>query len=205
MNSRTNLSILYCTRSVRLFCYGFLSIILALFLAQIGLDAGQIGLLFTLTLAGDALISLWLTTSADRFGRKRILLIGGLLMAGAGIVFLQTNNPTLLMTAAILGVISPSGNEIGPFLSVEQAAFTQLLPDKLRTRAFAWILFFPPRSRCVQPSTRHPSGACLDCIDPARRFFNSPPCLPWMPSRAGSSCRVCSPTGSTLDLGLGRV
>ena len=133
-----NIRLLFTTRIVRLFCYGFLSVVLALYLAQAGLNEEIIGLLFTLTLAGDAGITLWLTTSADRFGRRRTLLIGALLMAGAGLVFLITRNPLLLMAAAIIGVISPSGNEIGPFLSVEQASLTQLLPDERRTQTFAW-------------------------------------------------------------------
>ncbi len=129
---------LFATRIVRLFCYGFLSVVLALYLAQAGLGETQIGLLFTLTLAGDAGITLWLTTSADRFGRKRTLLVGALLMIGAGVVFILTRNPLLLMAAAIIGVISPSGNEIGPFLSVEQASLAQLIPDQRRTQVFAW-------------------------------------------------------------------
>jgi MFS family permease len=133
-----NIPILFATRIIRLFCYGFLSVILALYLADVGLTEGQIGLLFTLTLVGDAGISLWLTTSADRIGRKRTLLIGALLMAGAGIVFLLTQNLVILMAAAIIGVISPSGNEIGPFLSVEQAGLTQIIPDQKRTQVFAW-------------------------------------------------------------------
>jgi MFS family permease len=133
-----NIRLLFTTRIVRLFCYGFLSVVLALYLAQAGLNEKLIGLLFTLTLAGDAGISLWLTTSADRFGRRRTLLVGALLMAGAGLVFIVTRNPLLLMAAAIIGVISPSGNEIGPFLSVEQASLTQLLPDERRTQTFAW-------------------------------------------------------------------
>ncbi|HEY5158344.1 MAG TPA: hypothetical protein VII93_10330 [Anaerolineales bacterium] len=58
MNNKRNLSLLFTTRSVRLFCYGFLSIVLALYLAQVGLNEKQIGLLFTLTLAGDAGVSL---------------------------------------------------------------------------------------------------------------------------------------------------
>jgi MFS family permease len=130
--------ILFSTRIIRLFCYGFLSVILALYLAEIGLTEGQIGLLFTLTLVGDAFISLWLTTSADRFGRKRTLVLGALLMAGAGLAFVLTRNVILLILAAIVGVISPSGNEIGPFLSVEQAGLTQLLSNKNRTHFFAW-------------------------------------------------------------------
>jgi MFS family permease len=133
-----DITILFSTRMIRLFCYGFLSVVLALYLAEAGLSEGQIGLLLTLTLVGDAFISLWLTTSADRFGRKRTLILGALLMAGAGIAFLLTRNVILLILAAVVGVISPSGNEIGPFLSVEQAGLTQLIPNKRRTHIFAW-------------------------------------------------------------------
>jgi MFS family permease len=130
--------LLFSTRIIRLFCYGFLSVVLALYLSEAGLTERQIGLLFTLTLVGDALISLWLTTSADRFGRKRTLMLGALLMAGAGLAFVLTRNVILLVIAAIVGVISPSGNEIGPFLSVEQAGLAQLVPNTKRTRFFAW-------------------------------------------------------------------
>jgi MFS family permease len=133
-----DIPLLFSTRILRLFCYGFLSVVLALYLAETGLTEEQIGLLFTLTLVGDSLISLWLTTSADRLGRKRTLILGALLMAGAGVTFILTRNIILLVVAAIVGVISPSGNEIGPFLSVEQAGLTQLLPNRRRTQIFAW-------------------------------------------------------------------
>ncbi|MGZ4012226.1 MAG: MFS transporter [Flavisolibacter sp.] len=133
-----DIKILFSTRIIRLFCYGFLSVVLALYLIETGLTERQIGLLFTLTLAGDAGISLYLTTSADRFGRRRTLIIGALLMFAAGMIFIFTSNIIVLMAAAIIGVISPSGNEIGPFLSVEQASLTQLIPDERRTQIFAW-------------------------------------------------------------------
>ena len=130
--------LLFATRLVRLFAYGFLSVVLALYLAQVGLTTTQIGMLFTFTLIGDAGISLWITTSADRIGRKRMLLLGAGLMLFAGIVFVLTGNIVLLIAAAIIGVLSPSGNEIGPFLSIEQAALSQIVPDDQRTRTFAW-------------------------------------------------------------------
>ena len=138
MKRNRGIPLLFTTRTIRLFCYGFLSVVLALYLSEVGLSERQIGLLFTLTLAGDAGISLWLTTTADRFGRRRTLLAGALLMMGAGLVFILTRNPFALMLAAIIGVISPSGNEIGPFLSVEQAGLTQLVPNERRTQVFAW-------------------------------------------------------------------
>lgn len=59
-------------------------------------------------------------------------------MAGAGLAFVLTRNILLLILAAIVGVISPSGNEIGPFLSIEQAGLTQLVSNKRRTQFFAW-------------------------------------------------------------------
>jgi len=130
--------LLFTTRLMRLFAYGFLSVVLALYLEQVGLTTTQIGALFTFTLIGDAGISLWITTSADRIGRKRMLLVGAGLVLLAGIVFALTGNIVLLIVAAIVGVLSPSGNEIGPFLSIEQAALSQIVPDDQRTRTFAW-------------------------------------------------------------------
>jgi MFS family permease len=138
MQTNSNIILLFSTRIIRLFCYGFLSVVLALYLSEAGLTEGQIGLLFTLTLVGDAVITLWLTTSADWFGIKRTLILGALLMAGAGLAFVLTRNFILLILAAIIGVISPSGNEIGPFLSVEQAGLTQLISNQSRTQFFAW-------------------------------------------------------------------
>ena len=133
-----DIPLLFTTRIIRMFGYGFLSVVLALYLAKRGLTEGEIGLLLTLTLAGDAGITLWLTTTADRMGRRRMLIIGATLMIMAGVIFSLTGNFILLVVTAIIGVISPSGNEIGPFLSIEQAALSQLLPDEKRTQIFAW-------------------------------------------------------------------
>lgn len=134
---RSDIPVLFLTRTLRLFAYGLLSVVLALYLAEIGLGEDAIGLLFTATLAGDAVISLWVTTSADRIGRRKMLVLGSALMVAAGTAFLLTSNPVLLMIAGIIGVISPSGNEIGPFLSIEQAALSQLAPASQRTHLFS--------------------------------------------------------------------
>jgi MFS family permease len=130
--------ILFGTRLIRMFAYGFLSVVLALYLAQLGLSEGLIGLLLSLALIGDAAISLWMTTRADRFGRRRILILGAGLMLFAAVLFALTDKVVLLLIAAIIGVISPSGYEVGPFLPVEQAALSQIVPDERRTQVFAW-------------------------------------------------------------------
>jgi MFS family permease len=130
--------LLFLTRVLRMFGYGFLAVVLVLYLAALGLDAVTIGLTLTLTLVGDTLISLWLTTRADRLGRRRVLVAGSLLMVVAGAVFAATSWLPLLILAATIGVISPTGNEVGPFLAVEQAALSQTTPDARRTPTFAW-------------------------------------------------------------------
>jgi MFS family permease len=130
--------LLFLTRGLRMFGYGFLAVVLVLYLAGLGLDALTIGAILTLTLIGDTLISLWLTTRADRLGRRRVLIVGSLLMSGAGLAFALTSSVPLLILAATIGVISPTGNEVGPFLAVEQAALSQTIPDAQRTATFAW-------------------------------------------------------------------
>lgn len=135
---KSDTKLLFAARITRLFAYGFVSVVLVLFLAETGLSGSGIGAILTSTLAGDILVSLWITMIADRLGRKNMLLLGSLLMVMAGLVFLATSNPVWITIAAIIGIISPSGNEIGPFLSIEQAALSQLVPDKRRTTVFGW-------------------------------------------------------------------
>lgn len=130
--------LLFATRILRLFGYGFLSITLVLYLTELGLSEQVIGFLLSLSLLGDVGISLWMTLSADRIGRRRMLLLGALLIVLAGGVLAWTKSLVLLGLTAVIGILSPSGNEIGPFLSIEQAALAQLIPDTQRTKLFAW-------------------------------------------------------------------
>jgi MFS family permease len=130
--------LLFLTRFLRLFAYGSLSVVLVFYLISLGLSESQTGLLLTLTLAGDTLVSLYLTTRADRIGRRRMLVVGSILMAAAGLAFALTRNFLLLIIAGTIGVISPSGNEVGPFLSIEQAALSHVVPGRARTEVFAW-------------------------------------------------------------------
>jgi len=155
---------------MRLFAYGSLSVVLVFYLIGLGLNASQTGLLLTLTLVGDTVISLYLTTRADRIGRRRMLIVGAILMAAAGLAFACTSNPVLLIIAGTIGVISPSGNEVGPFLSIEQAALSHVVPDCSRTEVFAWYtlagsvatalgaLFAGTITRALEKTTMTPIG-----------------------------------------------
>src|SRR5829696_1661783 len=79
--------ILFVACAVRNFAYGFLSVVLGLYLAAVGLSVEAIGGIFTAALAGGAVMTLLLTAVADRLGRRRVLVFGAALMGAAGIVF----------------------------------------------------------------------------------------------------------------------
>jgi MFS family permease len=129
--------LLFAASGVCSFAYGFLSVILGLYLDAIGLGATAIGWIFTAALAGGAVMTILITAVADSFGRKALLILGALLMAAAGCVFAVSADPIWLVFAAIFGTISPSGKEVGPFLSLEQAILPQTSSDQQRTAVFA--------------------------------------------------------------------
>jgi MFS family permease len=129
--------LLFATCGVRSFAYGFLSVILGLYLDAVSLSAMAIGWIFTAALAGGAVMTIVITSIADSFGRKALLIAGALLMAFAGCVFATSADPLWLGVAAIFGTISPSGKEVGPFLSLEQAVLPQTTSDRHRTAVFS--------------------------------------------------------------------
>ena len=129
--------LLFATCGLRSLAYGFLSVILGLYLDAIGLSTTAIGWIFTAALAGGAVMTIIITAFADNFGRKSLLIVGALLMALAGWAFAVSDNPIVLTFAAVFGTISPSGKEVGPFLSLEQAILPQATSDRSRTAVFS--------------------------------------------------------------------
>jgi len=129
--------LLFITCGVRSFAYGFLSVILGLYLDAVGLSTAAIGWIFTAALAGGAVMTILITAIADSFGRKTLLIVGAVLMAAAGWVFAVSSDPIFLTIAAIFGTISPSGKDVGPFLSIEQAILPQTTDNQHRTAVFS--------------------------------------------------------------------
>ena len=124
--------IIILARYLRMYAFGTVALVLALYFQAQGLSDAKIGLFMTLTLLGDVVVSLLLTLVADGLGRRRTLMLGALGMAVSGAVFATTDSYVVLLAAAIVGVISPSGNEIGPFRAVEESTLAQLIGERGR-------------------------------------------------------------------------
>lgn len=105
--SSLDVKLLCVQRFVRLFAYGGSTLILASYLSAMGISDDRIGLFMTLTLVGDVVISFFLTLFADAMGRKAVLSLGSILMAGSGVAFALFGNYWVLLAAAVFGVISP--------------------------------------------------------------------------------------------------
>lgn len=118
-NGTRDIYIILLSRFLRMFAYGSAALVLGIFLYAAGNNGTQIGGFMMLTLLGDAAISYLLTVMADKIGRRRVLMIGSLLMTLAGTAFTFSTNYWVLLLAAIFGVISPGAHEVGPFRAVE--------------------------------------------------------------------------------------
>ncbi|MFT4038003.1 MAG: MFS transporter [Thermomicrobiales bacterium] len=129
--------VLLTARGLRAFGDGFVSILLPVHLAQLGLSNVQIGAVATATLLGSAALTLLVGVNAHRIGRRALLFRAALLMivTGLGFAFLRDFWPLLLV--AFLGTINPSSGDVSVFLPTELALLPQTTSDAQRTALFA--------------------------------------------------------------------
>lgn len=131
--------LLLTARILRTFGYGFLSIIISIYLKLIGFDGFLIGLILTSTLVNSVIFTLVASFYADRIGRRKMLVIYAILMAISGVIFFVTSNYIALIVAGLIGTINVTGTETGAFLSIEQAMLPQTVKDtKKRNTLFAF-------------------------------------------------------------------
>jgi MFS family permease len=130
--------LLLAAKAIRTFAYGFLSVILAIYLKLIGFDDLYIGLILTATLVNSVIFTLIASFYADRIGRRKILIVYAALMSLSGVIFFVTTNYIALIVSALIGTINVTGTETGAFLSIEQAALPQTINDiKKRNTVYA--------------------------------------------------------------------
>ena len=116
-------------RIVRTFAYGFLSVILAIYLKLIGLDDILIGIILSITLINSVIFTLFASFYADRIGRRNTLLLYTIMMSISGAIFFVTENPLALIIAALIGTLNITGSETSAFLSIEQSILPQTIQD----------------------------------------------------------------------------
>lgn len=133
-----NVPIVCIAKAVRTVGFGAVSVVLALFLIEKGFSAAEVGVLFSLTLLEDALVTTLASVLASRIGMRNVLLLSSfaILVGGFAIAFAPAK--WMLALAVIFGVISPAGYEGGPFAAIEQAIISQSVKHEKLASAFSW-------------------------------------------------------------------
>jgi MFS family permease len=134
--------LLFAAKAVRAFGFGWLSVVLALYLAKRGLSAAQIGAVFTATMVEDALLTVVLSALATRIGPARVMVLTAPLITIGGVVLALAQTPWVLLAGAVLGTLSPNGQEAGPFTAMEQALLPGAVKSGSKTRVFGWYNVF---------------------------------------------------------------
>ena len=132
---------LLATRILRTFAYGYLTVVIAIYLARLGFDTIQVGLVLSAAIFGSALMTVLWALVADRYGRRRTVATMALLMIAGGLLFAFGSTFPVLLIGAFTGTISATSSEVGAFLTVEQAILPQTAPADRRTWLFSIYAF----------------------------------------------------------------
>ncbi|HUC31780.1 MAG TPA: MFS transporter [Ilumatobacteraceae bacterium] len=125
------------TRGIRALGDGLVSVVLASYLASVGLSDARVGLVITLTLLGSAALTLVVGLRAHSYSRRRLLQLVSLLMVATGIGFALFEEFWPLALVGLIGTLNPSGGDVSVFLPTEQALLPATVDDRDRTELFA--------------------------------------------------------------------
>jgi MFS family permease len=137
LNPPSSFLLLYGARALRGFGDGFAAIVLPVYLATIGFDPAQIGLIAAAALLGTAILTLGVGLLAPRHDLRHLLIAGAVLMVATGVAFPAFEQIGLLAAVAFFGTVNPSTGDIGVLIPIEHAALAQDAADHDRTRVFA--------------------------------------------------------------------
>lgn len=128
---------LYTAAGVRSAVTGLTGVLLALYLARLGVDASRLGLIVGAGLAGTAAGTLVVTVYARRLPPRPALLLTTLLAALGLALITVVNTPWLLGAAAFVGMVSGAGRDRSPASVLEQSLLAEGVAAVDRTNVFA--------------------------------------------------------------------
>jgi len=131
------IGLVFAAKTVRTFCYGFLGIVLPVYLAELGVGAAGVGVAVTFTLAASAALTWAVRRPAERHGARAALLGLAALTVVGGLLLLASRNPWLVVLGAMLGNVAVGSGETGPFLTIEQVVIARAVSGQRRTAVFS--------------------------------------------------------------------
>jgi MFS family permease len=133
--------LLLAARGLRAIGDGFVSLLLPVYLLELGCGPFETGVIATATLGGSALLTLLAGLYAHRASGRSLLIGAALLMVLTGIAFAVFQDFWPLLLVAFVGTLNPSSGDVSVFLPLEQAQLARWVNDRDRTRVFARYSF----------------------------------------------------------------
>jgi MFS family permease len=124
-------------KGLRAFGDGYVSLLLPIYLLDLGFSPLQVGVIATTTLLGSGLLTLLVGLHAHRHHYRTLLLAATALMAGTGLGFATVTDFWPLLLIAFVGTLNPSSGDVSVFLPLEHAVLSRVVEDRRRTAAFA--------------------------------------------------------------------
>ena len=128
---------LLAAKGLRAFGDGFVSLLLPLYLLELGFTPFEVGVIATTTLLGSGVLTLAVGLHAYRFHYRSLLLAATVLMACTGLGFAAFTTFWPLALVALLGTLNPSSGDVSVFLPLEHAVMSRVVTDRERTAVFA--------------------------------------------------------------------
>src|SRR6185369_1695948 len=135
--SRAAVERLLVAKGLRAFVDGYVSLLLPVYLLDLGYNALQVGVIATATLLGSGVLALGIGLHAYRFHYRTLLLAASMLMAATGAGFALVTDFWPLLVIAIVGTLNPSSGDVSVFLPLEHAVLSRVVADEERTATFA--------------------------------------------------------------------
>ena len=141
-----DLALLFAARVLRSITQAFLVIIVPIYLARLDFSAVRIGVLLTATTLGGAVLIVLVGVGADRWGRKKVLVLLAVLQALSAAGFVFSTSFGVLTLASAVGTIGRGGGAgsagaFGPFYPAEQPLVTEHAPLSQRNTVFGVLSF----------------------------------------------------------------
>ena len=135
--TRNHVNRLLLAKGLRAFGDGYVSLLLPLYLLQLGFSPLQVGIIATTTLVGSGLLTLAVGLHAWRYHYRSLLLAASALMAATGLGFALLSDFWPLLLVALVGTLNPSSGDVSVFMPLEHAVLARVVTDRQRTAMFA--------------------------------------------------------------------
>jgi MFS family permease len=130
------------SRGIRSFAFSYLNVVFAIYLDRLGYSTLMVGIVFSVAYISGALLTAVWGYLSDRFGRRKILMLLGVLTVISNAILIFFSSLFFILLAVIIANVGAGGSGGGgsgggPFNPVEEALLAEKCSAETRNQVFA--------------------------------------------------------------------